>query len=36
MHSMSMSFGSDQQETGVTDGNFIANSNIIISDYDQV
>ncbi|VDN93628.1 unnamed protein product [Brugia pahangi] len=35
MHSMSMSFGSDQQETGVTDGNFIANSNIIISDYDQ-
>lgn len=32
---MSMSFGSDQQETGVTDGNFIANSNIIISDYDQ-
>lgn len=36
MHAMSMSFGNDQQEAVATDGGFIANNNIIITDYDQV
>ncbi|KAL3981689.1 hypothetical protein ACH3XW_44075 [Acanthocheilonema viteae] len=35
MHPMSMSFGNDQQEAVATDGNFIANNDIIISDFDQ-
>uniref|UniRef100_A0A915Q2R5 GRAM domain-containing protein n=1 Tax=Setaria digitata TaxID=48799 RepID=A0A915Q2R5_9BILA len=35
MHAMSMSFGSEQQEGVATEGGFIANNNMIISDYDQ-
>lgn len=36
MHAMSVPFGNDQQEEVATDGDFITNNNIMISDYDQV
>lgn len=36
MHPMSMSFGGEQQEVVATDGDFITNNDLIISDFDQV